>query len=238
MHVKGNFCNGPLHQELFDTSWCCLTCRSQVAAEILRQPEVLIVTRDFELTQALGIILHEEGYQIYLAPDLTTAAEEMSNYHFDLVIIQWGSHQPEAGGLVHRARQGEHPAKVMALSSQGPVWPAAAFEVEIDDYLAFPFTTGELRRRVAALLQPSCPGPGMELSPADRINARVLESLHLLLAKISHSLVKAGTSLKTAGAQASWSSRDEAPNPMTEAFQELARALALIRDFHRNTSLY
>ncbi|MBW1954004.1 MAG: response regulator transcription factor [Deltaproteobacteria bacterium] len=183
-------------------------------AEILSQPEVLIVTGDFELSQVLRLILHERGYQIYLAPGVATATEELGNYLFDLVIFQWSGDLPETLNLVARAKQGVRPAKVMALSGRGQVWPAAAFEAEIDDYLTFPFSTGELSRRVAALLKPASPDSSrMDASPAEQINARVLEPLHLLMAQIRSPMVKAGAFLNAAGAQASEPLQAKGPNP-------------------------
>lgn len=232
-------CDFPLHREFYDASWCCLTCRSQVEADLARETEVLIVTEDFEFSQAIGSILQEQGYQVYLAPDVNTAVVELDNYTFDLLVIQLSHDSQEGLTAAYKAKQGENHTKVMVISGpRGKVFPAAAFELEMDDYLIFPFTTAELCRRAAALLGQGLPAFGglAEQSPVETVNTRALESLNLLMGEIRSSLVKATVSLNRVKARSHIHVDKESTEQIDEVAEHLAHVIALTQDFHRKSS--
>jgi DNA-binding response OmpR family regulator len=238
MNTKTRDCDFPLHQEFYDASWCCLTCHSQAEAEIVQETEVLIVTEDFEVSEAIGSILQDQGYQIYLAPDVSTAVAELDNYNFDLLVIQLSHDSQEGLAAVYKAKQGENHTKVMVISEpRGKVFPVAAFELELDDYLIFPFTTAELCRRVAALLGPGLSAFGglAEQSPAERINARALESLNLLMGEIRSSLVKATASLSQVKARFHGHVDKKGTEQIDEVAEHMAHVIALTQDFHRKS---
>ncbi len=239
MHTERSNSGFPPHLEFGDASWCCLKCHSQARMEIVKEVEVLMVSEDFEFSQAMGAILHDQGYQIYLAPDVKTAVEEMDNYNFDLVVIQLSRDSQEGLKAVSQAKQAGNPAKVMVIS--GPkdrVFPLEAFQMDVDDYLIFPFSTAELGRKVAALLGPglAVPSAFQKESPAEKINAQVLESLSLLMGEIRSSLVKATASLKSVNTREGGCLSAEGAEKIGEVVRQISQVIGLANDFHRKTS--
>jgi DNA-binding response OmpR family regulator len=216
--------------------WPCPVCRGQAEIELIKELEILILGEDFEFAQAMGAILQEQGYQIYLAPDVETALEELDNYNFDLLIVQPGRDNLSGLDAAVKAKQVNGQIKVMVISEpRGRVFPVEAFELDVDDYLLFPFSTGELGRRVAALLGPGFPvlGGFPAQSPAEEINARILASLRLLMGEIRSTLVKANASLQTVKpAEYDCLNKKDAAK-INEVLQHISRTIGLADDFQR-----
>jgi DNA-binding response OmpR family regulator len=225
------------HLEFYEASSSCRTCHSQADIEISKDLEVLIVAEDFEFSQAIGAILQEQGYQIYLAPDVKTAVEELDNYNFDLLVIQLSRDSLEGLKAVCKAKQAGNLAKVMVISGpKDKVFPVEAFQMEVEDYLIFPFSKAELGRKVAALLGPGLLGHSefQAKSAAEKINAQVLESLRLLMGEIRSSLVKATASLKNTRECGHISK--EGVEKIDEVVRQISQVIGLANDFHHKTS--
>jgi DNA-binding response OmpR family regulator len=218
--------------------WPCPTCRGQAEVELIKELEILIVAEDLEFAKAMGAILQEQGYQIYLAPDVETALEELDNYSIDLLIVQPGRDDLANLDAALKVKQGEAPVKVMVISGpRGKMFPVEAFELEVDDYLIFPFSTAELGRRVASLLGPGLPDLGdfPAQSPAERINARTLASLRLLMGEIRSTLVKANASLQTVNRSEYGPLNKEGAAKINEILHHISRTIGLAEGFHRKT---
>jgi response regulator RpfG family c-di-GMP phosphodiesterase len=211
------------------------TCLGQAGREPewFSEPEVMIVTDQFAVTQALGTILKEQDCQIYLAPEFRTAVEDLQNYSVDLLIIQMSRRNKTGLAAIQQAKQAG--AKVMLISGpQGCDLPAESFEVTVDDYLIFPFTTAQLRRKVAALLAPA--PVFKEKSRAEEVNARALKSLQFLMAEIRSSLTKVIRSLNLSENGDRGPTGPRGAGETEEILREISHVIGLTDDFHRKTS--
>jgi response regulator RpfG family c-di-GMP phosphodiesterase len=200
--------------------------------EWLPEPEVMIVTDQFAFTQALGAALKEQDCQIYLAPEFTTAIEDLQNYSVDLLLVQVSRSNRAGMAAIRQAKQAG--AKVIVISGpQGQDFPAESFEVAVDDYLIFPFTMGQLRRKVAALLAPA---PAyQEKSRAEEVNARVLKSLQFLMAEIRSSLVRIGEFLNQPEAEGGSQPGRQVARETDEILREISHVIGLTDNFQRKT---
>lgn len=221
------------HQEYLDAMFC-QTCLSQVGGEPewVQEPEIMIAAEEFAFSQALGAILKDQGCQIYLAPDVDTAIEELKNYGVDLLIIQVSRGNRAGMEAIYQAKKVAG-AKVVVISGpHGKDFPVEAFDQDVDDYLVFPFTTAELRRRVASLLGSgsALPKNYADQSSAGKINDRALQSLQLLMAEIRNSLVRASASLNFI------LDRGAEGDIIEEVMREIFCVISLADNFQRNTS--
>jgi DNA-binding response OmpR family regulator len=212
---------------------------SQADLEIIKALEVMIVAEDVDFSRAMGAILQEQGYQIYVAPDVQTAVEELDNYNIDLLIVQLSRDSLAGLAAVRQARQGENSAKVMIISGPtGKEFPAEAFEADVDDYLLFPFSTAQLGRRVAALLGPELAARGQihDQSPAEKINAHALESLHLLMGDIRNTLLQVSASVRGLNHREYGHLSPDGAKKIDEILGHISQAMDLANTFYHRTS--
>ncbi len=238
MNTKRNNLSVTNPLEYYGASLCLLKCPSEEPMEILRAVEVLVLAEDPDFSQSMGAILQDQGYQIYLAPDAATAAEELDNYNFDLLILQSGPNNAAGLAAVRKARQVQSSPKVMVISGpKSKALPVEAFEVEVDDYLLFPFSTAEFIRRVAALLDENSAAPGriQGLSPTARVNARALESLIFFMEEIRNSLLQAGASLQGLHRREFGHLSKSGAQKLDEVMDHLSQAAGLAWHFHQKT---
>lgn len=222
----------PPYHECLDPMFCqtCLD-HAEVELEWLQEPEVMIVTDQFAFTQALGNMLKEEDCQIYLAPEFSTVIEDLQNYSIDLLIVQVSRSNRAGMAAIRQAKQAG--AKVIVISGpQGRDFPVESFELAVDDYLIFPFTTAQLRRKVAALLAPT--SAYQEKSRAEEVNAEVLKSLRLLMAEIRSSLTRVIETLNLPEAEGRHG--QQGAGETDEILQEISHAIGLTDDFQRKIS--
>lgn len=238
MNTERNDSGFSVPLEYYEASYCHLKCPSLTPMEIVKTVEVLILGEDLDVSQAMGAILQDQGYQIYLAPDVKTAVEELDNYNFDLVIVQVGRDSLDGLAAVRKAKQMGSPPKIMLISgTQVKLFPVEAFESDADDYLVFPFSTIEFGRRVAALLGPELADRQIQdQSPAEKINAQALVTLNQLMEEIRKALLQASASLQGFhGREFAHLSIDGAKK-LDEVMDHLSQAVGLAWHFHHKTS--
>ena len=117
------------------------------------RPEVLLVEDGTGVFEEIGGILQEQGFQVLLAPDASTALEEMGNYPVDVVMV--GATRRDFSGLqVLDQAKGQNPEVVTVVLTRGygGDLPVEAYESEIDCYLGWPVLPGDLGRRLMNLL--------------------------------------------------------------------------------------
>ncbi len=117
------------------------------------RPEVLLVEDGTGVFEEIGGILQEQGFQVLLAPDATTAMEEMGNYLLDVIMV--GANRQDFSGLqvLDRAKcQNPEVVTVVLTRGYGVDLPVEAYESEIDCYLGWPVLPGDLGRRLMNLL--------------------------------------------------------------------------------------
>jgi response regulator RpfG family c-di-GMP phosphodiesterase len=116
-------------------------------------PEVLLVEDGTGVFEEIGGILQEQGFQVLLAPDATTALEEMGNYPLDVVMV--GATRQDFSGLQVLDQAKCHNPEVVTVvltRGYGVDLPVEAYESDIDCYLGWPVLPGHLGRRLMSLL--------------------------------------------------------------------------------------
>jgi|UniRef100_A0A7V6A3C3 CheY-like chemotaxis protein len=117
------------------------------------RPEVLLVEDGTGVFEEIGGILQEQGFQVLLAPDATTALEEMGNYLLDVVMV--GATRRDLSGLqvLDQAKcQNPEVVTIVLTRGYGVDLPVEAYEADIDCYLGWPVLPGDLGRRLMNLL--------------------------------------------------------------------------------------
>jgi PleD family two-component response regulator len=117
------------------------------------RPEVLLVEDGTGVFEEIGGILQDQGFQVLLAPDATTALEEMGNYPVDVVMV--GATRRDFSGLqvLDQAKyQNPEVVTVVLTRGYGVDLPVEAYESDIDCYLGWPVLPGDLGRRLMNLL--------------------------------------------------------------------------------------
>src|SRR5215218_7813449 len=122
---------------------------------------ILIVEDDVPTRTFLADNLTADGYDMLVAPTLRDALRTLEYHHVDLAVVDLGL--PDGSGLelLRKVRESGGPGArfdarlpMIVLSGRaGETDRVRAFEWGCDDFLAKPFSYGELRLRIAALLR-------------------------------------------------------------------------------------
>jgi len=122
---------------------------------------ILVVEDDFPTRTFLADNLTADGYDLHVAATLRDALRVLEYHHVDLAVVDLGL--PDGSGLelLRKVREAGGPGArldarlpLIVLSGRaGETDRVRGFEWGCDDFLAKPFSYGELRLRVAALLR-------------------------------------------------------------------------------------
>jgi DNA-binding response OmpR family regulator len=148
------------------------------------RPTILLVEDDPVLRTFLADHLTADGYELLLAETLHDGLRELERRRPDLAVVDLGL--PDGSGLELIARVREADGVVSRLDPSLPLVVLSGrsgeldrvrgFERGADDFVGKPFSYGELRLRIAALLRRSYERPGrgrlrvgqLEIDPAAR----------------------------------------------------------------------
>lgn len=160
-------------------------------------PEILVVEDGSSVLPIIGAMLQCWGFQVILAPDVSTALQQM--WHDQIAAVITGvSRQEERGlDLLDAVKEMRADVKTLVVTHLiNPGLPVRAYEMDIDDYLHWPLSGSELSKRLRGLLGQAgpanshrCIDPGVaghQLSPA--AVAGVLDGCSELLGQISRAV--------------------------------------------------
>ena len=138
---------------------------------------VLVVEDEAAIAELVAINLRHAGYEVTVAPDAERALAAVDGVLPDLVILDWML--PGQSGLAlargWRAQLRTKALPIIMLTARGQeADKIAGLDAGADDYLAKPFSPGELMARVRALLRRRAPQAlddavevaGLRLDPA------------------------------------------------------------------------
>jgi ActR/RegA family two-component response regulator len=164
------------------------------------RPEVLLVEDGTGVFEEIGGILQEQGFQVLLAPDATTALEEMGNYMLDVVMV--GANRRDCSGLqvLDQAKcQNSEVVTVVLTRGYGVDLPVEAYESDVDCYLGWPVLPGDLGRRLMNLLAADileeAPKPQSQAPATKLVDQRVWFLLGRFVYEVWNSLHQVNDSL-------------------------------------------
>lgn len=116
--------------------------------------KLLLVEDDVALAERVRDWLADENFTVEIATDGTTALGFISQYEYDVIILDWNL--PEMTGLElckrFRSKRGQTP--ILILTGRTEIEDkVVGFEAGADDYLTKPFALEELSLRIKALMR-------------------------------------------------------------------------------------
>ncbi len=164
------------------------------------RPEVLLVEDGTGVFEEIGGILQEQGFQVLLAPDASTALEEMGNYPVDVVMV--GATRRDFSGLqvLDQAKcLNPEVVTVVLTRGYGGDLPVEAYESEVDCYLGWPVLPGDLGRRLMNLLSADLIEEGQKPKPPSKklVDQRVWFLLGRFVYEVWNSLNQVSDSLNS-----------------------------------------
>ena len=118
-----------------------------------RDPRVLVVEDDEEITQVLQRSLRLEGYEVRVAGDGETALDQSAAFNPDLVILDLGLPKLDGMEVARRLRSADDVPILMLTARDALEARVEGLDAGADDYLVKPFERQELLARLRALLR-------------------------------------------------------------------------------------
>lgn len=115
---------------------------------------LLVVEDELHLQQQLSDALRAQQYTVDVASDGEEGDFQLSEYDYDLAIVDLGLPKLDGIALIRRQREQDNRVPMLILTARGD-WQdkVEGLEAGADDYLAKPFVMEELLARVSALLR-------------------------------------------------------------------------------------
>ena len=116
--------------------------------------KVLIIDDDSVLCDSLAGWLQLEGHTVETAGEGEDALQMLSNYQYDVIVLDWGL--PTISGLdvLKRYRRNGGITPIIFLTGQGDVQSKKdGLDSGAEDYLTKPFASEELSARIRSLLR-------------------------------------------------------------------------------------
>lgn len=131
-----------------------------------KQPQVLVVDDDPEITAMLSRYLGGQGFQVRIAADGSQVRAAMQAPAFDVVLLDLGLPDEDGLGLMRELRS-VWQGPVIIVSGRGEsVERVVGLELGADDYVSKPFDLRELLARIRSVLRRAQPAP----APVQRRN--------------------------------------------------------------------
>jgi two-component system, OmpR family, phosphate regulon response regulator PhoB len=125
----------------------------------MASPYILIVEDSPHVASSISDTLEVMGYAAQIAGSAEEAFAALEGTTPDLILLDWMLPDLEGIEVLRRVRQGPHAeVPVIMLTAKGELDARLiGLEAGADDYLAKPFSIGELRARIAAVLRRTGP---------------------------------------------------------------------------------
>ena len=120
---------------------------------------ILIVEDDSDISELLRVWLSEAGYQTVEAGDGLKALEVFEAESFDLVLLDVMLPKLDGFGVCEWIRKRSSLPVIMLTALDGEAEQLRGYDLEVDDYVAKPFSMPVLLRKIAAVLR-RCHGDG------------------------------------------------------------------------------
>ncbi len=131
---------------------------------------ILVVEDEPAIGELIAVNLRHAGYTAVVAPDATTARQQIDATLPDLVLLDWML--PDTSGIDLARRLRADPRTrllpiimLTARAQEGD--KLTGFEVGVDDYITKPFSPRELLARVKAMFRVTAGGEPVSLSPTE-----------------------------------------------------------------------
>ncbi|MFC4656418.1 MULTISPECIES: response regulator transcription factor [Rheinheimera] len=141
---------------------------------------LLVVEDETLLAEQIREHLVQQQFSVDLAFDGAEGWYKLSEYPYDLAVIDIGLPKMDGLALIRKARQNELKTPVIVLTARGS-WQekVEGLDAGADDYLTKPFHTEELLARINALIRRAAgqPDPLLHAGPI-RLNSRTQQVWH------------------------------------------------------------
>ena len=121
----------------------------------MASPQILIVEDSAHVASSILDVLELMGYEGRIAKTAAEAFAALEQATPDLILLDWMLPDLDGIELLRRVRQGPHAdVPVVMLTAKGELDSRlTGLDAGADDYLSKPFSTGELRARIIAILR-------------------------------------------------------------------------------------
>jgi DNA-binding response OmpR family regulator len=130
---------------------------------------ILVVEDDADIRLLLCRLLEREGYEAHPAADALAAMEHFGGGHPDLVLLDLGLPDVDGMEVLGRIRARSSVPVIMLTGRAAEQDRIAGLRGGADDYVAKPFSAGELVARVQGVLRRSQPAPASSTTPSQEL---------------------------------------------------------------------
>lgn len=115
---------------------------------------ILIIEDDADMLAYLVETLSEEGFVIDSASDGALGLKKALSHPYDLIVLDYSLPSKSGKEICRALRTAHNNTRILLLSATSdPTTKTVLLDAGADDYLTKPFTFGELRARIQAILR-------------------------------------------------------------------------------------
>lgn len=116
--------------------------------------KILIIEDEAELRKSMKQYLHQEGYLVESAADFLKAADKISGYEYDCILVDITLPLGNGLTIIKQLKEANSKAGIIIISAKNSAEDKIqGLDLGADDYLAKPFNLAELNSRIKALIR-------------------------------------------------------------------------------------
>ena len=116
-------------------------------------PKLLIVEDDTDIVENLSVLLEDEGYSVYHAPDVKSALNKLHTENIDLVLLDITLPDGNGYSICTAVKRATNAPVIFLTAMTDESSIITGFQLGADDYITKPFDMDVLTAKIQAILR-------------------------------------------------------------------------------------
>ena len=116
-------------------------------------PKLLIVEDDTDIVENLSVLLEDEGYSVYHAPDVKSALNKLHTENIDLVLLDITLPDGNGYSICTAVKRATNSPVIFLTAMTDESSIITGFQLGADDYITKPFNILEVKARIKAIIR-------------------------------------------------------------------------------------